>query len=77
MFLRFPCEILRKNTSKCYALAYFYLYYNSSKNICLQGYFCAESQESVRILLKIRVGLLVPKCSVNTSTLVLYYFAFA
>ena len=48
-------EILRKNTGKCYALAYFYLYYNSSKNVCLQGHFCAEFQDSVRIFkIKIR-----------------------
>ena len=50
MFLRFPCEILR---SKTLASKFSRLYYNISKNVCLQEHFYS----------KIRRGRSAPKCS--------------
>ena len=69
-FLRFFRDILRKNTCKCFALAYFYLYFNSSEFSLLFFYtktFCERFVgllpqriffENSHALLKFRVKML-------------------
>lgn len=85
-FLRFFRDILRKNTCKCFALAYFYLYFNSSEFSLLFFYtktFCERFMgllprriffENSHALLKFRVKMLANSKTFAPYSIIQYSF---